>query len=226
MLSSPRTYSAVAGSCTWATVRSLATPVAAKKAPTVACRPLVDRLGLVLPSLNAPHSGCPRDPHPCGSSARVNRSPQPRAASGQPSASAIGRGMAMTSGEDTIDALSAGKMSGWSASRASSRAISIQALDAGLQTSGRGPSTASSQPRASASAAAPEDGRVTSTQEHDPATSRLAALYSPANVLTIACFSGEEATTSCVQSSRSAGAGAPSAAPPPGAVSSPRPTNQ
>jgi hypothetical protein len=57
VLSSRRTYSAVAGSCTWATVRSLATPVAAKKAPTVACRPLVHRLGLVLPSLNRPTPG-------------------------------------------------------------------------------------------------------------------------------------------------------------------------
>jgi hypothetical protein len=118
-------------------------------------------------------------------------------------------------------------MSAWSASRASSRAISTQALDAGLQTSGRGPSVVSSQPRTSAAAAAPEDGRVTSTQEQDPVTSRLAALYSPAKALKIACFSGDEATTSCVQSCRSAGAGAASSAlSPTGAVSSPRPTNQ
>src|SRR5262249_6790774 len=142
----------------------------------VAFNPEVEKFGLVLPSLNRPHSGCPRLAQPLGSRARVRMSDQPSALPGQPSAWAIGCGMAITSGGCATDGRSAGTRSalawlwwGCPTSTAEDRA-------AGLHTSGRGPSTRSSQPRANASAAAPEDLLVTRTSTHLPATVRSARL--------------------------------------------------
>src|SRR3954447_15960709 len=63
-----------------------------------ALRPLVEKFGFVLPSLNGPNSGCPSAPQPCASFASVRMSDQPTGFSGYPSASAIGFGIAMTSG--------------------------------------------------------------------------------------------------------------------------------
>jgi hypothetical protein len=96
--------------------------------------------------------------------------------SGQPSASAIGFGMAMTSGVCAIDGVSAGTRSplSWAAVRCCSS--TDQDRDAGVQTSGRGPSTCSFQPRASASMAPPEALEVTWTSTQVPSTVRPARL--------------------------------------------------
>src|SRR5256886_8413267 len=59
---------------------------------------LVEKLGLVFPSRNGPHSGCPYAPHPSGLRARARMSEYPSGVFGYPSVSAIGFGMAMTSG--------------------------------------------------------------------------------------------------------------------------------
>ena len=66
----------------------------------VAARPEVDTFGLVLPRVNLPHSGWPLDAQPCGSVASASTSAQPIGVSGQPSALAIGSGIASTSGVD------------------------------------------------------------------------------------------------------------------------------
>ena len=101
----------------------------------------MENCGLVLPSLNAPHSAWPLPPQPFGSRASESTSAQPSGLSGQPSASAIGFGMAMTSGVCAIDGVSAGTRSplSWAAVRCCSS--TDQDRDAGVQTSGRGPST-------------------------------------------------------------------------------------
>ena len=78
--------------------------------------PLVEKFGLVLPSRNAPHSGWPREPQPAPSRARASTSAQPRGVSGQPSASAMGRGIAMTSGVSMKLAASVGAIAGCPAS--------------------------------------------------------------------------------------------------------------
>src|SRR5262245_8450832 len=141
----------------------------------VAFRPEVEKLGLVLPSLNAPHSACPRAPQPFGLRASASRSPQPSWAFGQPRASAIGLGMAITSGVWAIDGRSLGIGSARSLAAVRCRTSTVHEDEAGDQTSGRGPS-ASSQLRLSASAAAPEDLAVTRTSTHAPFTWRFARL--------------------------------------------------
>src|SRR3954471_15696550 len=57
--------------------------------------------GWVWPSFIAPHSGWPSLPQPAGSRLTVSRSFQPIGLVGQPSASAIGRHIAITIGEST-----------------------------------------------------------------------------------------------------------------------------
>lgn len=156
-----------------AAVRSDDVPVAAKYAPMVALRPEVEMLGFVLPSLNLPHSGWPYFAQPCGSVASVERSRQPMPLPGQPSASDIGFGMAMNSGALATDGSSpSATIDGRSA--AASRCLSrlTQPDAAGVQTSGRGPSTASFQPCASACMAVPELFDLTSTSTQRPATVR------------------------------------------------------
>src|SRR2546429_9416767 len=64
----------------------------------VALSALVEKLGLVFPSRNGPHSGCPYAPHPSGLRARARMSEYPSGVFGYPSVSAIGFGMAMTRG--------------------------------------------------------------------------------------------------------------------------------
>src|SRR6266567_3556758 len=131
----------------------------------VAFRPEVEKFGLVLPSRKAPHSGWPNLPHPAPELARSSRS-------GQPSASAIGLGMAMTSGDAAILGTSRGTSLGLSevAVRCSSRVTHPE--DAGVHTSGRGPSTDSCQPvgRARAAMAAPDALLVTWTWTQRPST--------------------------------------------------------
>ena len=136
-------------------VRSDDRPVAAKYVATVALSPEVEKCGLVLPSLNRPHSGCPFDPQPCGFFASANRSLQPIGLPGHPSASAIGRGIATTSGVCARLGSSSGTRSARSAAVRSWRSSTAHDDAAGLHTSGRGPSTVSSHPRASACSAPP-----------------------------------------------------------------------
>ena len=83
--------------------------MAATNAPTVASSPEVEMFGLVFPSRNLPHSGCPTDAHPSGSLAIVRMSDQPSCLRGQPSAVAIGSGIARTSGVEVIDSAVAGR---------------------------------------------------------------------------------------------------------------------
>ena len=55
-------------------------------------------MGLVLPSRNRPHSGWPLSAQPFSARDSARMSDHPIGWSGQPSASAIGRGMAITRG--------------------------------------------------------------------------------------------------------------------------------
>jgi len=147
----------------------------------VACRPEVDRLGLVLPSRNSPHSGWPYFFQPSGSVASAARSDQPIAFLGQPSASAMGRGIAMVSGEVMIGGNSpSGTGEGLSSAPVRSRSMAGQTLAAGLHTSGRLPSVRSSQPRASASMAMPEFLESTWISTHLPSIRRSSAKSSAA----------------------------------------------
>ena len=128
----------------------------------VAANPDVETVGLVLPRVNLPHSGCPLVAQPWGSRARVNTSDQPIGASGQPSALAIGSGIASTSGVDaTARGGAAGTMFGRSFVVRSLRSRLTQVDAAGVQTSGAGPFSTSSHPAARADSALPEATDVT-----------------------------------------------------------------
>ena len=137
----------------------------------MALSPEVEKCGLVLPSLKRPHSGWSLLAHPFGDLASAARSFQPICASGQPKAWAIGSGMAITSGVCTNEGRSVGIGLGRSRSVESWSTSTAHELDAGLHTSGRGPSTSSSHPRASAVAAAPLDFVATAIHMHVPSTS-------------------------------------------------------
>ncbi len=102
--------------------------------------------------------------------ASAARSFHPIWVSGHPSASAIGRGIAITRGDVAIEAASVGTTVGRSWARACSVATSPQADEAGDHTWGCGPSTSGSQPRASAVAAVPEPLRTTWATTHVPST--------------------------------------------------------
>src|SRR6476661_2713509 len=97
-------YCCTSGCCSAAVVRSEEVPVAATRAPMVAANPEVDTFGLVLPRVNRPHSGWPLAAQPCGSRASVRTSDQPIGVSGQPSAAAIGWGIANTNGVEVTEA--------------------------------------------------------------------------------------------------------------------------
>ncbi len=184
-------------------MRSEETPVAAKYEPIVACRPDVEKFGLVLPRRNAPHSACPYFPQPDGSRASESRSPKPSGLRGQPSASAIGFGIARTSGVCAMLGRSLGRSPGTRSalSCAAVRWRSSTAHDvlAGLHTSGRGPSIASSQPLASASVAPPDALETTFTCTQWPPASWSPLLYESAIVVTSAAFSLEATIVSSVQ---------------------------
>src|SRR5439155_20303804 len=196
--------------------RSPDRPVAARYAPTVALSPDVEKCGLVLPSLKPPHSGCPAAPQPFGSLVSPSRSDQPIALPGQPSASAIGRGMASTSG---VCAIEAGFPSGTglplSEAAAFCRSRDTQEDAAGVHTCGAGvPIARSSQPAARASIAAPDALLTTLTLAHLPPKVRPAPLYLPASSPSRAAFSLDATTSSWTQLPRAA-AGLPSPPPPP-----------
>src|SRR5205085_704736 len=118
---------------------------------------------------------------------------------GQPSAVAIGRGMAMTSGV-SMNGLAAGAIAGWPASRRFWLRMAAHALDAGDQTTGRGP-LPSGQPSASSCMAAPDAFVSTRTNEHLPST-RLSdeeSLKRLARSVRRSDFSDETAMSTVVQ---------------------------
>src|SRR3954463_3270619 len=104
----------------------------------VSLRALVEKCGLVLPSRNEPHSGWPLLAQPWGSAARANRSLNPMAVAGQPSALAIGWGMAIVSGVRRNDLGSLGAMGSWPLLCSESLRTAPQALAAGDQITGLG----------------------------------------------------------------------------------------
>src|SRR6478752_7333806 len=154
--------------CSAAWVRSDEVPVAATRVPIVAASPEVDTVGFVFPRVNFPHSGCPLDAHPCGSVANASTSAHPIGVSGQPNAFAIGSGMASTNGVDVTDADVAGTMFGRSLLVRSLFSRLTQVDAAGVQTSGCGPFSVSSQPTARFASAVPDAAEVTTTSKHFP----------------------------------------------------------
>src|SRR5919197_5590331 len=136
----------------------------------VALRPEVEKFGLVLPSRKGPHSGWPRLAQPSGLLARSSISRQPSFFLGQPSAAAIGRGIAITSGDAAILGMSGGTRPGRSLPRLRCCSNVTQPDEAGDHTSGRGPSVAWFQPLASAAIAAPDALVVTLTCTQRPPT--------------------------------------------------------
>ena len=155
----------------------------------MALSPEVEKRGLVLPSLKRPHSGWPLEPQPLGSFASANRSLQPIGVAGQPSASAIGRGIATTSGVCAMLGSSAGTRSSLSWDVRSWRSSTAHDDAAGLHTSGRGPSIDSFHPRASACSAPPLALLTTATCAQPAPTVRRSPLYCAANPLSSAAFS-------------------------------------
>src|SRR5436305_1865616 len=124
---------------------------------------------------------------------------------GYPRASAMGLGMAITSGVSWRDLGTSGPdtatMGGWPATRRCSSRIAPHALEAGDQTVGRGPLAASSgQPWVKSCSATPDDVLWTRTKAHGLAD--LAAdevLKRRARSVSRSIFSGDEATSTAVQ---------------------------
>src|SRR3954469_16102015 len=104
----------------------------------VSLRALVDRCGLVLPSRKGPHSGWPLLAQPLGSAASASRSLKPIGVDGQPSAFAIGWGMAMVSGVRRKDLGLAGAMAGCPLVCSASFSTAPHADAAGVQITGLG----------------------------------------------------------------------------------------
>src|SRR5664280_1287542 len=165
-LSTSFRYCCTSGFCNAAVVRSEDVPVAATRVPIVAARPDVEIVGFVLPRVNLPHSGCPLDAQPCGSLASASTSAQPIGASGQPSAVAIGCGMASTSGVDVTDGRTAGAaLTKFGLSLAVRSVLSrlTQVDAAGVQTSGGVPLRVASQPAARLASPEPDATELTTT---------------------------------------------------------------
>src|SRR6478672_5212869 len=156
-------YCCTSGRCSAAAVRSEEVPVAATRVPMVAANPEVETFGLVLPRVNRPHSGWPLAAHPWGSRARVSTSDQPIGVFGQPSAVAIGWGIAKTNGVEATEAnvgLSPTMFARSFAVR-SLRSRLTQVDAAGVQTSGAGALAVWSQPAARIDSAVPDAAEVT-----------------------------------------------------------------
>ncbi len=182
-----------------------------------AARPLVEKLGLVLPRRNGPHSGRSKACHPSSLLASSRMSLQPMSASGQPSASAMGWGMAMTSGV-TMKGCPSPTIGGSPASLSRSLRTGPHVLAAGDHTTGRGPSACSSQPPASACMAPPDALRCGRTKTQRPFDSaRSLSLNSRASSVRSAIFSDDTAMSTVMQS--------PGSAPARPAVSSPLPSS-
>src|SRR5664279_967111 len=163
-LSTSLRYFCTSGRFSAALVRSDDVRVAATRVPMVAARPDVEMVGLVLPRVNLPHSGWPLDSQPLGLVANASTSDQPIGVFGQPSALAIGSGMASTSGVEVTEGMSAElplTRAGLSLAVRSvlSRLTHVEA--AGVHTSGAGPFSDSSQPAARLASPVPEATELT-----------------------------------------------------------------
>src|SRR4051794_28488144 len=136
----------------------------------VAFSPLVEKWGLVLPSRNAPHSGWPFEAHPLGSRASANRSAIPIGVLGQPSACAIGRGTANSSGVRMNGLASAGAIGGWPPAARALLRTAPHAEAAGDQMTGCGAGDPSGHPFTSICSACPDDTLFTTMPVQPPAT--------------------------------------------------------
>ena len=111
--------------------------------------------------------------------------------------------MAMTSGVSMNGVGSSGAIGGSPSSASRWLKIVPQLLDAGDQITGRGPSTASSHPSASAVVAAPEDFERTSTNTHSPSIRASSeSLNDAASSVSSSIFSELTAVSTVTQSSR------------------------
>ena len=176
------------------TESSLVCPVAANTAAISASIPGVDRLGSVLPSLKAPHSGWPNVFQPFCSATTPTSSRQPTLVLGQPSASAIGLGMAITIGVVATLGYSRGISTACPLACWRSATWSAQVEAAGTQTSGRGPWVDSSQPAERAAAASAESVPRTWTSTQRSSTAGRRRSYSAAAWVTTPAWSGETTT--------------------------------
>src|ERR1700730_7364614 len=167
----------------------------------VAFSALVEKLGLVLPSRNGPHSGCPYAPQPSGLRARLKMSEYPSGVFGYPSASAIGFGIAMTSGV-SWSGVPAGAIAFLPASARRLFTTRPHAPEAGDHAAGRGPlAFGFGQSSASNDAASPDDFDTTCTLMHWP--SRLArseSLKRLARSVSRSTFSGDTCMSTVMQS--------------------------
>ncbi len=163
--------------------------------------PLVEKLGFVLPSRNGPHSGCPTAPQPAGSLASGARSANPIGSFGQPSASAIGWGMAMTSGVSMN-----GVPAGASSAPARSLTMPAHADAAGDQMTGGSPfASGFGQPSGISVAARPDATlRGRTNTQRSPTSARADSLNSAASSVSRAIFSLLTAMSTTTQSPVSA----------------------
>ncbi len=123
------------------------------------------------------------------------------AALGQPMASAMGFGMAMTRGVSMNALASVGAMAGWPAVDSRWLRTAPQAEDAGDQITGRGPLVASSgQPSTSSDIPTPDDLRWTRTNAHRPlGLASSDELNVRARSVSSSTFSGDTAMSMAVQ---------------------------
>src|SRR6266480_375291 len=132
-----------------------------------ASSPAVDFNGSVMPNLNGPH-GLPYFCQPSGAPANLLiTSCQVSSAFGQPSASAMGLGIAMTAGVRARLGWRSGIMR---SAISAEEARRTQALDSGTQTSGAVPCDLGSQSVPRACAMTAESLAATSTEAHLPWT--------------------------------------------------------
>src|SRR5690606_21431931 len=177
--------------------------------------PEVEKFGLVLPRRNGPHSGCPRSAQPPSERASSRIRDQPISASGQPSARAIGSGMAITRGVSMNGVGSSGAIGGRPSSSSRWLRIVPQELDAGDQTTGAGPCRDSSQPSTSEDIARPDATERTSTRtQPSPGSASSEPLKRSARSARSSIFSELTATGTGVQSSRRPPAAPPSSSEP------------
>src|SRR5438067_7052971 len=125
-------------------------------------------------------------------------SAQPIGVAGHPSAWAIGRGIAMTSGVTWMGLASAGASGGWPWSARRWLTIAPHDAAAGDHTTGRGSDGSSGQPDDKRSAAAPDDFFCTFTVEQPLSWAALLLLKSLASWVSSDTFSGELAMLTVV----------------------------
>src|SRR6478735_10282124 len=155
----------------------------------MAASPLVATSGLVLPSLNAPHSGWPRPLQRSGSPADVKISAHVGASASHPIADARFSGMASTMSETATLVPSARRLVAPAVC-----ATSTHVDESGSHTVGFWSSARFGKPVATTAAATPDFSRLVVTVTHEPATLRGWLLYAAASPPTISAFSNDDST--------------------------------